>query len=156
MSEKIEISEACVDLNVMTDNREKALRHLAGLLEKQGFVDSAYAGKILEREAKYPTGLNFSRIAIAIPHSDSDYVKKSAIAIGRCPNKPMFGSMENSTEQIGVDMVVMLAMRNPERHLMILNNLMEMFTSEENCKVLLGCDSTETVCQLFKINLYEK
>jgi len=154
MGERIEILESCIDLNIVTDNQEVVLRRLADLLEKQAFVDTEYISKILERETNYPTGLLFSGIAIAIPHGDPDYVRKPAIAIGRCVNKPLFGSMEDFSQQIGVDMVVLLAVKDPERHLTILNNLMELFKSEENCKVLLDCDSIEKICELFKECLY--
>lgn len=156
MNERIEICEACIDLNVTLTNQEEVLKHLVGLLEKQNFVDSAYTGKILEREADYPTGLRFSKIAIAIPHGDPGYVKKSAIAIGKCVNKPEFGSMEDTAQKIPVDMVVLLAVKNPESHLAILNNLMEMFTFEENCKMLLDSTSKKEVFELFEKSLYGK
>lgn len=156
MSEKIDICEACIDLNVTATSREEVLKYLVGLLVKHGFVNSAYTNMILEREVNYPTGLRFPKIAIAIPHSDPNYIKKSAIAIGRCKNKPMFGMMEDPTQQIGVDIVVLIAVKNPESHLIVLSKLMEIFTFEENCEKLFSCDSKEEVCQFFKTNLYEK
>ncbi|MEA4895381.1 MAG: PTS sugar transporter subunit IIA [Oscillospiraceae bacterium] len=156
MSDEIKITEECIDLNVTAANREEVLEHLVALLEKQGFVDTEYTKKILEREKNYPTGLCFSKIKIAIPHGDPQYVNESSIAIGRCINKPMFGSMEDPSEQVGVDIVVLLAVKDPESHLTILNNLMEMFTIEKNCEVLISGNSNEEVCQLFKKCLYEK
>jgi PTS system galactitol-specific IIA component len=156
MSEEIKISEECIDLNVTAANRQDVLKHLVVLLQKQGFVDSIYTEKILKREESYPTGLCFSKIKIAIPHGDPLYVNESSIAIGRCANKPMFGSMEDPAQQIGVDMVVLLAVKDPESHLTILNNLMEMFTIEKNCEELISSNSNEEICQLFKKCLYEK
>ncbi len=154
MTGKIEILESCINLNLTADTKEDVIRELAGMLVEQGFVNAEYIDNVIEREQSYPTGLVFHNIIIAIPHGSAEYVNESAIAIGRCVNKPEFANMEDFAEKIHVDIVVLLAVKNPDNHLMILNNLIELFKSEENNKVLMECSSEEKVRQLFEKCLY--
>ena len=155
MAGEIKILESCIDLNLAADTKEGVITSLAGRLAEQGFVDSKYVDKVVQREQEYPTGLIFPGIQIALPHGRSEHVKTSAIAVGRCVKKPEFANMEDFSQKIKVDMVVVLAIKDPDRHLIILNNLIELFTSNENCKVLLGCDSSAEVCRLFRNCLYQ-
>lgn len=155
MSEKIEINARSADLDLSCQNREEALRYLAGLLAKQGFIDAGYVSKVIEREKSYPTALQFESIAIAIPHGDAESVSISSIAIGRCREKMLFHSMEDPTETINVDMIVLLAVKDPKKHMIVLNNLMEMFAKRDICKRLLSETDAEAVCQIFRESLYQ-
>lgn len=155
MGEKIEICEKCIDLHITYNDCKSVLDHLTSLMVRQGYVDEIYAEKIYERERNYPTGLQFESIAIALPHGDSDYVKKSAIAVGKCDKKPVFCSMEDAETEIPVDLVVLLAVKNPETHLAVLNNLIEMFSEQEKCKKILLSDEKE-LCEIFEKTLYSE
>lgn len=154
MNEIIEITPGLIDLELTQTDRTEALRYLVGLLEKQNYVPHEYMKKVVDREASYPTGLRFANIAIAIPHGDSECVLKSSIAVGRCKNKMAFHSMEEPSDLINVDLIVLLAIKDPKSHLTILNNLMEMFSKKEICDRLLQEDSPEAVCEIFRSSLY--
>lgn len=154
MTGEIKILESCIDLSLSAETKEDAIRALAAMLEDQGFVDAEYAEDVVQREQEYPTGLIFPGIIIALPHSNPEHVKASAIAVGRCVKKPEFANMEDFSQKIKVDMVVLLAVKDPERHMAILNNLIGLFTLGDNCKALLECNSEAKVCQLFKDCLY--
>lgn len=149
MGETIKVDATCVDLEVPCSTRDDILRYLSHLLEERGYVGSTYADSIVEREHDYPTGLPFEHISIAMPHADPDDVRESAIAIGRCPNHPLFNSMETPGEQLPVDMVVLLAVKNPESHLAVLGNLIQLFCDGDNCSVLKETDDIGAICRLF-------
>ena len=153
MGEKIKICEKCIDLHITENDCKSVLNYLTGLMVRQGYVDEIYAEKIYEREQKYPTGLQFENIAIALPHGDADYVKESGIAVGKCNQKPVFRSMEDAETEISVDLVVLLAVKNPETHLTVLNNLMEMFSEQEKCEKILSADEKE-ICEILGESLY--
>ena len=153
-SNRLEICEACVDLAPQCTGRDELLRHLAGLMAGQGYVDEVYGDKIVEREASYPTGLQFGDIAIALPHGDPAYVRQSAAAVARCPGVKFHG-MEDPDEEIPVDLVVMLAVKDPDAHLAVLNNLMQMFTKPEMCRDVLKASDPTEICRLFQSALYD-
>lgn len=156
MENVFEIRESCVDLSVSQTDRESVLRHLAGLLAREGFVDNAYGDKIVEREASYPTGLPFPDMTIALPHGDPAYARRSAVAIGRCLKPVPFHSMEDPDDEVEVEMVALLAVKDPDAHVAVLNNLMQLFTQPEACAALRKADSPATVCSLFREALYQK
>lgn len=154
MSKQFEISERCVELRLPSTDREEVLRHLTGLLARQGYVDPAYAEKILEREASCPTGLPFPHMTIALPHGDPSFVSQAAVAVGRCSGPTTFFSMEDPDQSLEVDMVVLLAVKDPDDHLAVLNNLMEMFTQPEVCQELRAAQSEAQICEIFRRMLY--
>ena len=69
MTQEFVIDERLVDLHLPATDRDGALRHLCRLLAEGGLADDSYAGAVLEREASYPTGLQFEGIAIGLPHA---------------------------------------------------------------------------------------
>lgn len=149
MGEPIKVDAACVDLDVSSVDRDEILRYLSHLLERRGYVGETYADAIVKREHDYPTGLPFEHIAIAMPHADPDDVSESAIAIGRCPKRPLFNSMETPGDQLPVDLVVLLAVKNPESHLAVLGNLIQLFCDDDNCKMLKESNDKTAICRLF-------
>lgn len=50
-------------------------------LTQQGYVTEGFTDAIIAREAVFPTGLQFEDYGVAIPHTDSDYVRETKIAI---------------------------------------------------------------------------
>lgn len=155
MGKEFHISEACVDLDLAETDREGVLRHLAGLLAAQGYVQADYADKIVEREANYPTGLLFPDITIALPHGDPAYANCSAVAIGRCARPVPFHSMEDPDAEVDVQVVALLAVKDPDLHLMVLNDLMQTFTQPDACETLLTAQDPAAVCHLFRQALHK-
>lgn len=155
MENQIVLNSKSIDLECELETNHEVLKYLVSLLEKQGFVDSRYTTVVMEREDNYPTGLEFPKICIALPHGDPKFVKEASIAIARCKNRVDFKSMENPEDSISVDIVVLLAVKEPERHLQVLSNLVNLFMIEENCEQLLTTNSVNTVCNLFESNLYK-
>lgn len=156
MDKAITIPESCVDLDVPFTERDDVLKHLSGLLEQRSCIEPPYAQAVIERERSFPTGLSFKSIAIAIPHADSDCVRMSSLAIGRCTAHPLFNSMEHPNEAIAVDVVVLLAIKSPEAHLAMLSNLINFFTVDENCAAIRSADNPSVVRQFVEQALYGK
>lgn len=155
MNESMEVLSDLVRMDVSAKGRDEALRYMTGLMEEHGFIDPLYSDKVIEREVNFPTGLKFESISISIPHGDSQYVKTSSIAVGRCREKMPFYSMEDPNTIIEVDFIVLLAMKEPETSVVVLNKLMKMFTNKFTCDRLLKETSPDTVCEMFNGYLRE-
>jgi len=155
MNGKIELKTEMIDMNIGKLNQKDALIHLSNLLVSQGMVKPGYDVKILERESSYPTGLQFPDITVAIPHGDSSYALKTAMAIGRCNPQIGFHSMEDIDSVIPVDLIVMLSVVNPDEHVMILNKLMEIFADGSTCKKIMSADTAEELNRIFNEKLYD-
>ncbi len=50
-------------------------------LEKRGFIGADFFKSLIERERKFPTGLDTGKIKIAIPHTDPDKVIIEGMAV---------------------------------------------------------------------------
>jgi len=50
-------------------------------LEKRGFIGADFFKSLIERERKFPTGLDTGKIKIAIPHTDPDRVIIEGMAV---------------------------------------------------------------------------
>ncbi len=113
------------------DNVEGAIRFGAEKLYQSGYVTKAYADSVVEREREFPTGLPTQPFGIAIPHTDSSFVKQSGICCMRL-NKPLpFRQMGDGEETIAVRMILLLAISNGTEHIDLLSGLMELFSNEE-------------------------
>lgn len=64
-----------VATNLSADDSSDAINKLSKLLTAKEYVSEEYAGKVIEREREYPTGLQTKGPAIAIPHAFDDGIK---------------------------------------------------------------------------------
>jgi len=116
------------DLNCETN--EEVIRRLGALLFKNGFVRDDYVEAVLLRESTMPTGLKTKIGGVAIPHTDTEYVHRPAIAIGRLSNPVLFKNMANPKEDVPVDIVFLLAIAQKESVMIVLARLAELFLDE--------------------------
>ena len=84
-----------VATNLSADDSSDAINKLSKLLTAKEYVSEEYAGKVIEREQEYPTGLQTKGPAIAIPHAFDDGIKGNHVAIGVLKNPVKFHSMED-------------------------------------------------------------
>jgi PTS system galactitol-specific IIA component len=94
---------------------------------KGGYVKTSYLAAVLEREEKMPTGLQTQAYGIAIPHSDPEHVNCSAIAIALLDQPVLFKNMADPTEDVPVQLVLMLAIAEKGSVTSVLARLAEAF-----------------------------
>lgn len=116
--------------------KEEALTFLANQFVESGLVDEEFPEKILEREEIFPTGIGFEEVGIAIPHSDPEYVKKEQIGIMTLEKPILFKRIEDKSKEIEVSMIFMLALKEPDGHLKVLQNLMSLLQDKETTNEL--------------------
>ncbi|MCG6528457.1 PTS sugar transporter subunit IIA, partial [Vibrio parahaemolyticus] len=82
---------------------------------------------VIKREAVFPTGLMINGIGVAIPHTDSQYVKRSQVGFLSLTDPLPFIEMGTRDKEISVSLIFMLALKEPHEQLQMLQNLIEMF-----------------------------
>lgn len=114
-------------------NWQDCFKALAELLAKEGKVKTGFWESVFEREQNFPTGLQVTQnIGIAIPHpSDPTLVNESTVAVKILPHPIEVNSMADPEEKIMVSVVLMLALKGSEDHLIMLQQMMETFQDEE-------------------------
>lgn len=142
------LREELVFFDIKAENRVELLRKLASLLYENGYVKESYIDAVIERESKYPTGLNTMGVNVAIPHTDSIHVNKTGILIANL-NKPVkFKEMGPNDSEVSAELVFMLAIKNPKDQPKTLGKLMGIFSDGDKLKTIKQATKSEEVMDI--------
>lgn len=139
------LHEDLIYMDYPSKDREILLEELSEILKEKGYVKESYQRAILEREQKYPTGLNTPGIPLAMPHAEAEHVNKPAILVARFTEPVTFKEMGNSGNDVQAKFVFMLAVSDPEGHLATLSQFMSIFSQEEKLKALYAINDKKTL-----------
>lgn len=133
-------------------NSKEVLSSLADCLIEEKIVKSSFKNAVLERENSYPTGLQFDGYGIALPHTDSEHVIKSQIAIMTLEKPVKFVEMASSDKEIDAKTIFMLALKDSNQHIKILQKVMELLQDKQAMsKIESFDDSKDSVEKLVEI-----
>jgi galactitol PTS system EIIA component len=144
-----EISERLTLFNLSARSDEDAIRKLADLFVRHGVVRETYLDAVLEREKVMPTGLATKIGGVALPHTDSEHVKRSAIAIARLASPVKFKNMANPAEWVDVEIVFLLAIAQKEQVNPFLGKMAELLQNESAFQQLLDSDTGDAFITYF-------
>lgn len=147
------ISEELIATNINAKGKKEIIAMLANLLYEKGYVTNDYINAVLEREKNYPTGLPSKEIGVAIPHADAKYVKKPGIAIATLNNPVSFNMMGNPDEKVNVDVVFMLAIKEPKMQIKMLKNLMTIIQKIEVLKQIKKSKHSQEIVEIIEKEL---
>ena len=125
---------------------------LAHQLEAKDLVTEKFLPHVLAREEKYPTGLAAGPIGVAIPHTDSIYVKESQIAFASLAKPISFKHMVDLEQDVPVLLVFMITMSSPHEQTALLSNLMNMFQDQQTLQQLNQSDTKKQVIDILNTN----
>ena len=122
------------DIEALT--KREAIGQLVMELDQQGFVNNynGFLADVFEREAELPTYIGHH---IGLPHSQSDYVERAVVAIGKLKTPIIW----NDDKQ--VNLIFLIAVQNSTEenlHLKILANLSRMLIHDDFRDKLLTLD----------------
>ncbi|MEW9672099.1 PTS sugar transporter subunit IIA [Ammoniphilus sp. 3BR4] len=131
MTKKLNLDENLIFIDVDREEKEDVIGILAGRLEEHGYVKETFLNAILSREQVYPTGLPLQKYGVAIPHTDAVHVNEPAMAVAVLTKPIQFQMMGSQETDVSVDMVFLLAIKEPSEQISMLESLMNMFQNEE-------------------------
>lgn len=132
----------------------KVLELLARQLYKEKVVKSSYVDAVIEREKIYPTGLLMENdIGIAIPHTESEHVLQNQIALMTLESPIDFMHMADGDKIVPVRIIFMLALKEPESQLSILQNLMALGQEKDKLASILMADDKSVVLEILNESL---
>ena len=70
------IDEELIFSGLECKNSEEVMKFMADNLEKNGYVKNSFYDGLLDREANFPTGLDFGEYSVAMPHTEVEHVIK--------------------------------------------------------------------------------
>lgn len=121
-----------IQIGVEAEKQSDVIKILGKLMEEKEIVKPTYIQAVLDREKIYPTGLPTRGISVAIPHTDSSHVRKSAIGLAVL-NQPVGFSLMggDGSEQIDAQIVFLLAISDSKAQIELLKKLMRLFQNDE-------------------------
>lgn len=129
--EEMPIYEELVFLDIDKDDNVEVLEFLSNELVDKGYVKPSFLEGVLEREKVYPTGIDTGDIKVAIPHTDSEHVLESCIAVGVLEKPVVFKDIVDPNGMVDVDIVFILAIAEAENQVQVLTKLMSIFSEKE-------------------------
>lgn len=135
--------------NLDFETRDDYFDFIADVLYKEGYVVESYAQGLKDREKEFPTGLPLA-IGVAIPHTDASYVKKDTFVVSTFKNPIEFGEMAGDEEdKVDVKLAIGIVMSNGEKHLEVLQNIIERIQDEQFVKNLVDAEDENSIVALF-------
>lgn len=136
------------DLDVKSS--EDVFRTLGGKMISEGYCKNSYVDALIAREKDFPTGINMGEIGIAIPHTDKEHVKKGAVAIGVLKHPVYFFQMGTTDEPVDAKLIFMLAVENPEEHLVFLQRILMVLQDQNTLTKIMETGSKKEIIQVIK------
>ena len=146
---QLEISENLIQIGLNCQNDEEVIRQLGSLLQSGGYVKDRYVEAVIAREQLMPTGLATKAGGFAIPHTESEHVYRSAIAIGKLDHPVNFKNMASPTEDVPVKFVLLLAITEKKAGTNVLASLAEIFLDAERLNKIQDMHTTNELSSFF-------
>jgi len=134
-----------VDFDKEYDSKEQLFDVLSSKLVSEGFVEDNYNKEILKREKVYPTGLKTKYCNVAIPHTNSEFVKQPFIYFTRLKDKLNFCEMSGVEETLEVKMVFVLGIKEAKNQVVILQSIMNFLMDAQKVKDCLNSNDKKRV-----------
>ncbi|WP_121640755.1 PTS sugar transporter subunit IIA [Virgibacillus sp. Bac330] len=130
-----------ITFNFEGHSKEQVLSHLSAEFIENDLVTQDFYASIISRELSFPTGLWMNDTGIAIPHTDSEKVKQAQIGFMSLKQPVTFKEMANKDNEIEVSLIFMLALKQSDQQLSMLQKLVNLFQNESMVKQLKECTS---------------
>ncbi|MBP3041770.1 PTS sugar transporter subunit IIA [Bacillaceae bacterium Marseille-Q3522] len=130
--------------HLTADTDQEVIWKMANILEENGITKKGFDEAISKREKDFPTGLPTDPIGVAIPHTDSCYVHTSQVAFASLKKPVNFRIMgESDGSVVPVSVVFMLALKNPEDQIEMLQKLVLALQDTSIINKLSVCSNDE-------------
>jgi|SRR5690625_30617 len=140
---KMQIDKELMMIGVDFKTKGEVLESMGARLHGLGYVTDDFIENVLDREENFPTGLPTSPCAVAIPHTDTDKVLESKIALAILKEPVSFSNMGDASLEVDVKIVFMLAIEAPGEQVTTLQNLIEMVQDEGTVSKLAAVQSVD-------------
>jgi len=144
------IDEKLILVKESVSSREEIIRKLGDLLYSNKYVKDTYTQAVLDREVIYPTGLQARVAGVAIPHTDTDHVISPAVAVATLQEPVIFKGMGAPDNEISVDIVMMLAIHDPNLVVKVLRNVIFILEDDQSLAALQSATSKEEIKQIIE------
>ena len=134
------------------DNQEQLFDQVATLLEEKKVVTDTYRSALIEREKKFPTGLDMEFLGkdlpnVAIPHTDTIHNLTENVVVVRLAKPVTFHNMIAPDKEVEVSLLFFIINNSNSSQTNILAQLMDFFTGNGHLEALSKITEPEALFQ---------
>ena len=123
---------------------------LGTLFIQHGYSRENYVEELKKREKDYSTGLEIDGFGIAIPHTEAANVIHEAEGIMTLREPVPFIQMGTVDQVVNVNVVMMLAIENPKKHIKKLQRIIEIIRDTDVLNKIHQANSADEIIELIK------
>ncbi len=126
-------------LRVRSEERSEILKEMGDYLYSKGYVKKTFTDAVIEREGKYPTGLEIPGVVnVALPHADIEHVKRQALLVAVPKGPVKFKRMDAPDKDVDVELIIMPAINEPKGYVKFLSKLTMFIQKKEFLELVRG------------------
>ncbi len=134
------IEEDLLFIGLNAKDPKEIIQSIGDILIKKGYVKPGFVEAVIDRERKFPTGLDIP-IPVSIPHTEATFSLQRCFAIATLESPVRFKSMGDHNKSLPVRIVFIPVLTvNPEDSIVFQELLKTLVNSKIACK-LLKCKS---------------
>ena len=153
MDEKLYIGQDLILLNYSAKTQQEVISELGSVMTKRKLVKDDFVLSVLNREEKYPTGLEIGEINIAIPHTEACHVNSPCIGVAVLKEPIFFQRMDDTTKSIKVKIVFLLALSSNHGHMEMLKRIMLACRNQDVLDFLVNTNNKNKVQKMLSEKL---
>lgn len=146
---EIILSEKLIKIGMMETSKAEAIRALAAGLYTLDYVHEGYVENVIKREETFPTGLPTS-IPVAICHTEAQYVKQSALAVGTLVTPIAFLEMGTLDHTVNAEIIFLLALNDPKQQVPWLKKMASLFKDQTMLKTIRDAKDPKKLMEILK------
>jgi PTS system galactitol-specific IIA component len=146
--EGLEIRVENIRTRLRASSATEVIQVLGSLLFEHGYVKESFVQAVLDREAKFPTGLQAQSLGFAIPHTDTEHVLRPAVAIATLETPVVFKAMGTEDAEVQAELVIMLAISDPSAVVPVLRSVVSIAEHEPTLLAIRDAASAQQILEL--------
>lgn len=104
-------------------SQEELIKQMGQSAIDKGWAKNGYVEALMEREAKFATGLHTSGVEVAIPHADPEWTNEPGMVVGVMDKPVIFQPMGGYGGDVMAKFVFMLIIPDADSHIEFLSAL---------------------------------
>lgn len=145
MDIKSMLRDELIFLNQKFSSPDELFKFVGAKADSLSLINSGFVEAITKREGEFPTGLQLENFGVAIPHTDAEHIKEEFISVITLSEPTKFKPMDGSPEEVSVDLVFVLGLKQPEGQLETLQAIMQVIQDEERVKNILNANDNGVI-----------
>lgn len=145
-----ELDSELIKVDLEADSSTDVFKQLGGLLIEKGYAKDTYIDALIEREKKFATGLDIGNFGVAIPHTDASHIIKGGTGIATLSKPVNWIQLGTDDDHIDVNIVFMLAVKDPNKHLTFLQKIIQIFQDKDTMEKIVQEKNPKKIIEIIK------